>query len=194
MCPLASPELFIAPTVILRQLVPPMPNEPALIVRHEPRRTEAAIVETRAILAAIGEPDAIVRETSIPGNLKVLPEGDVHEAQLRVAELRLREPERFTLTSRWTAADAWVPSDLASIRRAVAMCQRDIRPGDSWRVSVRHKGGTLGTHDVLDAVTPLIPTGPVDLVDPAKEVRIDILGDETAVGLVGRDERFGRQG
>lgn len=165
-------------------------NAPALIVRHDPAHTDDAIAETRRVLAAIGEPDALLQPTAVPGNLKVIPEGDPHDAQGAIARLEEAQPDLFRFTSRWTVVDTWVPSDLREIRRAVADYQRVIGPSDSWRVAVHPSQTDLHRQAVIDAVVPLIEGAAIDLEDPAKELRIDILGDETGVGLVDRHEHF----
>ncbi len=167
-----------------------MPAAPALIVRHDPRHTVVAVEEIRRVMRAIGEPDALVKTTEVAGNLKVIPEGDAHEAQEMVTRLCADRPELFAHTSNWTVVDQFVPTDLASIRRAVAAYQRDIGASDSWKIAVRPAGSALHRQNVIDAVAPLIHNAPVDLENPAKEIRIDILGDETGVGLLDRSELF----
>lgn len=166
-------------------------DEPALIVRHDPANIDAAIAETRQILAAIGEPDALIRDTGVVGNLKVIPEGDPHAAQNAITKMCAEDPGIFHYTSRWTVVDMWVPTDLKEIRRAVAAYQRDIGATDSWKVAVRPSQTGLHRQAVIDAVVPLIQNAPIDLENPAKEIRIDILGNETGIGLVERDELFG---
>ncbi len=141
-------------------------------------------------MAQIGEPDAIVRPCRVSGHVKVITEGDPHEAQAAIAGLAALNPELFRYTSRWTVADQFVSSDLEAIRRAVAPYQHSITATDSWRVAVRHRETGLQSQQVIDAVAPLLSTSPVDLEDPSKEIRIDVLGDETAIGMMDRAERF----
>lgn len=164
---------------------------PTLIVRHDPAHPEAAIQETRRILESIGEPDALVLPTAIAGNLKVIPEGDPHDAQDAIARLAQEASGLFRYTSNWTVVDSWVPSDLQAIRRAVADYQNEIGAGESWKVAVRPNHTALHRQAVIDAVVPLLEPTRVDLEDPDKELRIDILGDETGVGLVDRNKSFG---
>lgn len=139
-------------------------------------------------MAQIGEPGAMVRPTNVPGTLKVVPEGSVHEAQRAIRTLTTAHPDVFQRTTRWTVVDQWVPSDLKAIKRAVAPLTRQIGASDSWRVQVRPCGSALHKQNVIDAVAPLVHNSPVDLNNPAKEIRIDILGDETGVGFLDRDE------
>lgn len=174
-------------------LMPHTSQSPALIVRHDPAHVERALQEVRRVLARIGEPDAIVQQAAVPGNLKIMPEGDPHEAQEAITHLCNEEPGLFELTSNWTVVDTWVSTDLQEIRRAVATYQREIGASDSWRVAVRHSNTGLHRQAVIDAVAPLIQNAPVDLDNPTKEIRIDILGDETGVGLLGRNEVFRHQ-
>lgn len=162
----------------------------ALLVRFDPKQRDEAIRETRRLLAQVGEPDALVRPCQVPGNLKVMTEGNPHEAQAAIAQLANANPEEFRCTSHWAVADQWVASELEAIRHAVAEYQRRIGTSDSWRVAVRHHETALRSQDVIDAVAPLLSEAPVDLEDPAKEVRIEVLGDETAVGLMDRSEMF----
>ena len=167
-----------------------MSSPPCLLVRHDPTHAQAASDEARAIMARIGEPGAIVRATHIPGTLKVIPEGSVHDAQRAISRLYRQEPGSFRRTTRWTVVDEWCRSELTDIRRAVAPYSRQIGASDSWRVDVHPLATGLHKQNVIDAVAPLIHNAPVDLEDPTKEIRIDILGDETAVGLIDRSETF----
>lgn len=162
----------------------------ALLVRYDPKLEHEAVRETRRLLAQVGEPDALVHPCQVPGNLKVMTEGDPHEAQAAIAKLASAEPDRFRCTSHWAVADQWVASELEAIRHAVAGYQHRIGASDSWRVAVRHHKTPLRSQEVIDAVAPLLSQSPVDLEDPAKEVRIEVLGDETAVGLMDRHEMF----
>jgi tRNA(Ser,Leu) C12 N-acetylase TAN1 len=151
---------------------------------------DAAILEARRLMELIGEPAAIVRPSDVPGNLKVVPEGDAHEAQLGLTRLAGERPELFAFTSHWAVVDQWVPSDLDSIRRAVAEYQFQIGASDSWRVQVNRRGSALRRQDVIDAVAGLLPHAPVDLEDPAKEIHIEVMGRETGVGIMDRREFF----
>lgn len=164
-----------------------MPATPSLIVRHEPKNADAAIDEVRRIMAAIGEPGAIVRETDVPGTLKVIPEGDAHEAQVAVSSLADEAPEVFRSTSGWTVVDAWVHTDIEEIRRAVAAMQRDL--GGSSRVAVRPAATSLEQQRIMDAVAPLLRPSQLGN-DVTTELRIDIVGDETGIGVVTRSEFF----
>lgn len=165
-----------------------MTTAPCLLVRYDPTKTDVAIEETRRVMTRVGEPDAIVRTTRVPGTLKVQPEGDPHEAQDRIRALVDEDPRLFENTTRWTVVDEWVPTDLQSIRKAVAPFTRHIGATDSWKVHVRHSMSDLHKQMVIDAVAPLVQNAPVDLEHPAKEIRIDILGEDTAVGFLRGDE------
>jgi tRNA(Ser,Leu) C12 N-acetylase TAN1 len=162
----------------------------AILVRFDPARPEEARAEIRRILTQVGEPDAIIKSCSVQGHLKVITEGDPHEAQTAIASLVASNPEVFRYTSHWVVADRFVTSDLESIRHAVAEYQHSIASTDTWRVAVRPHGAPLGSKQVIDAVAPLISNNHVDLEDPAKEIRIEMLGDETAVGMMDRSERI----
>lgn len=167
-----------------------MSATPALIVRHEPARLDDAIAEVRSVMERIGEPGAMVVQTTIAGTLKVIPEGNAHEAQEAITHLAATEPALFASTAQWTVVDAWVPTDLNEIRKAVAAFQTEMGTGRPCRVAVRPEATPLRGQRVMDAVSSLVPQLDTDSLHPDRELRIDILGDQTAIGLLDRNEFF----
>ena len=80
--------------------------------------------------------------------------------------------------------DVWVDSNLESMQEAVLKLQDQIKPGESWRVSVEKRCYTLCRKiGIIKELAELVDEK-VDLRNPDKIARIDIIGNTRATAII----------
>lgn len=167
----------------------PMAMPPCnLLVTYDVQHREAAQRSVRGVLGHLALA-ANFREPSPPGIFELVVPGDARAAVREARELCQREPWRFARTHHWRPVDAWTSSDLADMVRAVEALAGRIRPRDAWRLTLQiHGPSRWHQRDLVKPLTDPIRAGIVRLHDPAKELRVDVIGEEAGVAVLDRGD------
>jgi len=152
--------------------------------------SSAAIREVTRLLKRLGDEEPLVKRTAARGIIGVKTSLD---ARMVVRELGLilrDDPVAFQYTLKWVPVDLWVNSDLESMREAVLKLRDQIEPGERWRMTVEKRRYTLFHKiDIINELAELIEEK-VDLKNPDKIVRIDIIGKNAGVSVLSPQHIF----
>lgn len=147
----------------------------------------------REILGALqrfGDAPAQVERTSVNGIAVVHTALDGREVVRRCHEL-FRQEFAFAYATKWVPVDYWCHTDLEAMRTLLAQKVRDaIAEGETWGMKVeKRRWQQYHTHDIVLHLAHAIDRK-VDLDHPDKLVRVDIVGDRTAVSVLRPGEIF----
>jgi len=147
---------------------------------------EAALREVTDRLRDAGSLAEDLERGSSHGLLLVRAQGDAKGAVKKLRGLAYRFPEAFMRTLRWTPVEAWVPSDEASIVKAVGSISQRIGPEARWRIDIegRHGGPEEGYENLSKHVT----SGTEDVASPDVMIKIVRAGDLAGIALVTKEE------
>jgi len=86
--------------------------------------------------------------------------------------------------------DLWTNSDIESLKTAVAQVKDKIEHGERWRMTVEKRRYTFYHKiDIIKALAELIDEK-VDLKNPDKILRIDIIGKYAGISVLSPQEIF----
>jgi len=154
----------------------------------------AAVGRTRHEIAyflrLLGDEEPVIERTIARGIIGVKTRLDSREVVRELEALFKKDPNGFQYTLKWVPVDLWTNSDVESIRTAVEQVKDKIKHGERWRMTVEKRRYTLYHKiDLIKALAELIDEK-VDLTNPDKILRIDIIGKYAGVSVLSPNEIF----
>lgn len=149
-----------------------------------------AIREVTRLLTILGDNEPVVKRTTARGIIGVKTRLDARMVVRELGSILRDDPTAFQYTLKWVPVDLWVNSDLESMREAVLKLRDQIKPGERWRMTVEKRRYTL--HHKIDIINELaeLVDEKVDLKNPDKIVRIDIIGKNAGVSVLSPQQVF----
>ena len=146
--------------------------------------------EALALLTQLGDPDPAVVRSAVPG---VAIAHTVLDARAVVRECHAlhRAGRPFEYALKWVPVDIWCDTGLDAMRAAIVthMLPR-IAAHHRWGMRVdKHGWPPYHTDEIVRHLASAIDRK-VDLANPDWWLRVDILGDRTAIALLKPDEIF----
>lgn len=146
--------------------------------------------EIAYFLRLLGDEEPVVQRTQARGIVGVKTSLDTREAVRRLKALFVEDPGRFQYTLKWVPVDLWSSSDIESMKAAVENVRDKIKRGERWRMTVEKRRYTLHHRiDIIKALAELIDEK-VDLENPDKILRVDIIGEFAGVSVLSPDDVF----
>jgi len=93
-------------------------------------------------------------------------------------------------TFKWVPIDLWTLSDMDSIKEGVKQLKNKIQKGEKWRMTIEKRRYTQ--HHKIDIIREIAEdiSKKVDLENPDKILRIDIIGKYAGISLLKPKEIF----
>jgi tRNA acetyltransferase TAN1 len=149
-----------------------------------------AVEEIKRILKELEDEKAIVKGTLARGIIGVKTALDSREVIKEVRKRFIADPMYLESTIKWVPIDAWTPSDIESMKTTLKELKENILPGEKWGMKVKKRRHTLHhTIEIIQELAELIDEK-VDLENPDKIVRIEILGNNAGISILRPDEVF----
>ena len=146
--------------------------------------------EIARILGLLGDERPMIRSTIARGVIGVKTQLDSRIVIQGLRTLFNRDPLIFRHTLKWVPVDSWTYSDMDSLREAVADVRNKIRGGERWRMTVEKRRYTLYHKiDIIRELAQLI-NEKVNLENPDKIVRIDIICKHAGVSVLTSKDVF----
>jgi tRNA acetyltransferase TAN1 len=147
----------------------------------EHRKTQKEIMH---FLERLGEEKPFIRRTIAEGIIGVKtclnPREVIHALQTIFNE----ESKLFQHTLKWVPVEVWTYSDLDSMKTAVKQLRNRIREGERWRMTVEKRRYTKYHKDEIVRELAELINEKVDLKNPDKILRIDIIGKYAGISVL----------
>ncbi len=120
---------------------------------------------------------------SIPGLslLRIKEKKTVPEIMQKIREIAAKEHLMACL--RIIPLEMIIKTDPEEIRDKCLQYTTQIKPTDKWRITTRTRHTKIRGQELIEIIAPHIKNGEVDLENPDKILRIEILGSKTGICL-----------
>lgn len=146
--------------------------------------------EITQVLRILDDESPVVRRTVAQGIIGVKTCLDSRKVVRGLRKLFDEDPFTFQFTLKWVPVDLWTPSDMDSMKEGVRRLRSKIQPGESWRMTVERRRYTR--YHKIEIITQLaeLIDEKVDLENPEKILRVDIIGNYAGMSVLTREEIF----
>jgi tRNA acetyltransferase TAN1 len=161
-----------------------------LLVSFGWRRFHAARAEIRNILVRLGDKNAIIRRTIAGGIAGVDTILDPRHVIKELYTIYNQDPTSLVHTLKWVPIDYWTASELESMAKGIVTLRNKIAKGEKWMMVVEKRRYTAYHKiDIIKHLADCIDEK-VDLKNPDKIVRVDIIGNNAGISVIKPDEIF----
>ncbi len=153
-----------------------------LIVTFDPSHAGKAKEEIVSALEEDGE-KAVFLESGVSGLFLLKtknPKGLVKNLRAGI--------NRFEYTFHWIPVEKWCSSDLDALAEEMKEMDARIDPKESWKIDISKRCYEARTTDLINKLTENINKPKVDLKNPDKIVKVEIIGDRAAITLLDKSE------
>lgn len=158
--------------------------EANLIVTYEPTHAGKAGEEVRELLSEHGGCEFL--DSDYEGVFLIHAKQDPKKVVAKLKEKCQEESHSFRYTFRWIPVEKW--TNTSEMEDAVKKIEERIKPEESWKMDLGKRGYSGDTMQLVRRLTEHIRRPKVDLKNPQKIVKVEIVGERTAVALLDRDE------
>jgi len=149
-----------------------------------------AKAEIVTILAHMGDNQPKIKMTLARGIIGVRTSLNPRSVIQALRALFENDASAIQHTLKWVPIDLWTDSDIESIKKAVATLRTMIQPSETWRMTVETRRYTaLHKIEIIREAAELIDQK-VDLENPNKIVRIDIIAGHAGISVLKPSEIF----
>jgi len=146
--------------------------------------------EITDILKLLSDEQPVIKRTMARGIIGVKTRLDSREVIHGLRKLFTKDPLVLQYTLKWVPIDFWTYSDMDSMKDAVRNVMVKIHEGERWRMTVEKRRYTrYHKIEIIKELAELIQEK-VDLKNPNKILRIDIIGKYAAVSVLSPNEIF----
>jgi len=146
--------------------------------------------EITQLLGRLCDKNPYVRRTIAGGIIGVKTRLDSREVIRGLREIFDQDPLVIQHTFKWVPVDLWAPSDIDSMKEGVTQLKDRIKKGEKWRMTIEKRRYTQRHKiDIIKEIAELI-NEKVDLENPDKILRIDIIGKYAGISVLEPREIF----
>jgi len=146
--------------------------------------------EIAHILTMLGDESPMVKRTIAEGIIGVKTRLDSREVVYGLRRLFDEDSFVFQYTLKWVPVDLWTLSDMDYMKEGVRKLRNRIQAGEKWRMIVEKRRYTL--HHKIEVIKELadLIEEKVDLKNPEKILRVDIIGRYAGISVLTPQEIF----
>jgi len=141
-------------------------------------------------LSSLGDSSPVVERTIARGILGVRTSLDPRRVVAMLNQLVAENPNAINYVLKLRPVDLWTTPTLEDLKFAISSLKGQISVGERWGMEVELRRFTaLHKMEIIEPLAELIDEK-VDLRNPDKIVRIEILGNAAAVSVLRREDVF----
>jgi tRNA acetyltransferase TAN1 len=165
--------------------------EANLLVTYDRANRSPAHFEVKQVLKRVGEENPRFLPSRVRGLFSILIQMNPKEVTKKLDILCREDPSQFWYTYHWVPVEKWCPSMIKEMSVIVKQFAERILPEERWRISLNKRFyNKYHTQELVEHLAEQVDRPNVDLENPDKTIRIEIVGDKTAFSLLGPREHF----
>lgn len=146
--------------------------------------------EIMHFLERLGEEKPFIRRTIAEGIIGVKTRLNSREVIHTLQTMFNENPKLFQYTLKWVPVEVWTNSDLDSMKTAVKQLRVRIRKSEKWRMTVEKRRYTKYHKDEIVRELAELINEKVDLKNPDKILRIDIICKYAGISVLDPKDVF----
>jgi len=157
-----------------------------LLVTCDPSRMSSAKKEVEELLKEIKFPGK-----DIKSNINGLMSVRVSNAKNAVKKLLMiakKKPAKFNKTFKWIPVDKWSKADVKTMQNSIKILAKNIKKDEKWKMDLGKRKTKMHERDLIIKLTEPINRSNIDLHNPDKIVKVEIIGSNAALALLKKDE------
>ncbi len=155
-----------------------------LLVTFDPTHKGKAEEEVKALLKEVGE-DADFKDSPVDGLFLLKTKKDSKEVAKALGK---GDTSRFENTFHWVPIEKWCKAEINEIAKAMKEIDAKMDPEESWKMDLNKRSLEGKTTDLIIKLTENIDKPKVDLKDPQKIIKVEVVGKEAGISLLSPDE------
>ena len=121
-----------------------------------------------------------VFKVSIPNTKKVVKD---------LNKLCKKDSSLFNHTFHWVPIEKWVKANIKEMQKEIKKFNKGIKKTEKWMMDLNKRHyAKEGTTELILKLTDVIDKPKVDLKNPQKIVKVEIIGNKAGLALLGIDE------
>ncbi|MFW6110536.1 MAG: THUMP domain-containing protein [Thermoproteota archaeon] len=168
-----------------------MEEEANLLVTFDSENLPVARYEVKDTLEEVGEEEPRFLSSRVHGLFMLQVDLDPKVATKRLNGLCREDPSLFGYTYHWIPVEKWCKATIKEMSKIVKEYAERIKPGDKWRMRINKRFyEEYHTRELIEELTKHVDKPNVDLENPDKTIRIEIIGGKAAISLLKPEEHF----
>jgi len=156
-----------------------------LLVTFDSMSYREARAEVIDALREVGEDYPVFLPSAVGGVFMVKIDTDPRETVRKLDVLCKADPPRFQYTYHWIPIERWCPSTIEEMSGVVKEFAERIKPDESWRMEIHKRFyRAFHTDELIEKLAQHVDRPRVDLKNPQKTIRIEIIGSEAGLSLL----------
>ena len=158
-----------------------------LLVTHDPNHAGLAKEEIIAVLKQLKiEPEFL--KSKIEGLFQITLKEPKSVVKKLIAVCK-KDPSIFRVTFHWVPIDNWCKSTIEDMQKTIKSLVKDIKEKDKWKMDITKRCyEKYHITELIMKLTDVVDRPKVDLKNPDKIIKVDIIGNDAGISLLNKDE------
>ncbi len=160
--------------------------EANLLVTFDPVHQESAKKEIDTLMKEVKQEGKIVK---VNEGMAQLTAKDARKVVGELLKLAKKQINKFAYTFNWWPVDKWCKAEVKDMQKVIADLQKGIDKKDKWKLDLAKRDTTKEyPKNLVIQLTEVIDKPNVDLSNPHKTIKVEIIGDKAAIALITEGE------
>jgi len=156
-------------------------EEANLLISFSPTHQESAKSEIETVLKEIGEEFQILNIKEGIAELKVKDAREV----IKKISAKLEQGYSFEYLFKWWPVDVWCKAEIPEMQEKIKELQEKIGNEEKWKMELeKRRAKEEYPADLIIKLTEVIEKPKVDLTNPEKIIKVEIIEDKAAISLI----------
>jgi len=156
------------------------------MITFDPAHAGKSAEEVKALLKEAGE-DGEPKEYG-HGGIFLLKVDNSKETVSKVKKIFQKHPDKFEYTYNWIPIEKWCDAKIDALVKEMKEIDERMDPDETWKLDLNKRQFDMPTMDLIVKLTDPIEKPKVDLKNPQKIVKIEIIGNKAGIALLDKDE------
>lgn len=156
-----------------------------LLVTFDPTKVETAKKEIEERLKEVKEKPKILSATDGVAEIIV---GNAKAAVKALTAIAKKDISKFPATFHWIPIEKWCKATIPEMQKAIKELSKDIKATEKWKMDLGKRKTELHERDLIIKLTDVIDKPNVDLANPDKIVKVEIIGNKAGIALLAKEE------